>query len=217
MECKIIQFITDLFSSLGTVENLVWCNSEVWEYFSDSSGIHTTVRSHIPLTASMYIHFAHWDKHRKADSAGLLSASETHMAETKTYSPLHWSPCRSRPHSRDPQWSQKVRTLKLWMLNLCGTLTLNLWDPTNCNKKEDTSCHPPEPKIHPLVYKVRFSRVKLVKKLLHQLYIYTDVDQHLAACILLLFHPCALGDDQLMATLMDHTGANCRRRTHMQA
>lgn len=52
--------------------------------------------------------------------------------------------------------------------------------------------------------------------MLHQLYIYTDVDQHLAACILLL-HPCTLGDDQLMATLMDHTGANCRRHTHMQA
>lgn len=63
------------------------------------------------------------------------------------------------------------------------------------------------------MYKLRFSRVKPVKKLLHQLYIYTDVEQHLAACILLL-HPCTLGDDQLMATLMDHTGANCRKRPH---
>lgn len=60
-------------------------------------------------------------------------------------------------------------------------------------------------KIHPSVHKPGF---KLVKKLLLQFYIDTDVDQHLAACILL--HPCTLGDDQLMATLVDHTGANCR-------
>lgn len=52
--------------------------------------------------------------------------------------PLHWSPCRSRPHSSEPQWSQKVRTLKLWMLNLCGTLTLKRWEPTGCR---DTTQH----------------------------------------------------------------------------
>lgn len=62
----------------------------------------------------------------------------------------------------------------------------------------------------------RNSGFKLVKKMLIQFHTDTDGDQHLAACILLL-HPCTLGDDQLMATLVDHTGANCRRRSRMQA
>lgn len=40
------------------------------------------------------------------------------------------------------------------------------------------------------------------------------VDQYLPDCVLLLLHPCTLGNDQLMAALMDHTGAHCGRNTH---
>lgn len=40
---------------------------------------------------------------------------------------LHCRPCFTRPHSRDPQWSQNVGTLKLWTLNLWGMLMLKPW------------------------------------------------------------------------------------------
>lgn len=33
-------------------------------------------------------------------------------------------------------------------------------------------------------------------------------------CVLLLLHPRTLGNDQLMAALVDHTGTHCRRNTH---
>ena len=40
---------------------------------------------------------------------------------------LQCRPCLTIPHSREPQWSQKVGALKLWLLNLWGTLILKPW------------------------------------------------------------------------------------------
>lgn len=41
--------------------------------------------------------------------------------------------------------------------------------------------------------------------------------QHLRRCVLLLLHAGAFGDDELVAALVDHTGAHCRGgNTHTQ-
>lgn len=45
-----------------------------------------------------------------------------------------------------------------------------------------------------------------------------STDQYLAHCVLMFLHPSTLGNDQLMAALMDHTGAHCpEKHTHTEA
>lgn len=53
-------FQKNLFPSLGAVEDLVWCDSEVGEDFSDSSGVDAAVRSDVTLAAPVHVHFTHF-------------------------------------------------------------------------------------------------------------------------------------------------------------
>lgn len=49
---------TYLFPPLATIGDLVWSNTQVSQHFSDTPGIHTTVGSHVGLTAPVNIHLA---------------------------------------------------------------------------------------------------------------------------------------------------------------
>lgn len=46
--------------ALRGVGDLVGCDSQVRQDLSNPSGVHTTVRSYIGLTASVHIHLAHY-------------------------------------------------------------------------------------------------------------------------------------------------------------
>ena len=49
---------TYLFPPLATIGDLVWSNTQVSQYFSDTPGIHATVGSHVGLTAPLNVHLA---------------------------------------------------------------------------------------------------------------------------------------------------------------
>lgn len=131
---------THLFPPLSAVEDLVRRDAEVREHFGDAASVHATVGSHVLLAAPVHVDLAHWGR-TQTHTGTLKTPLSAQQKQARVAAappsggwvwPLHWSPCRSRPHSSEPQWSQKVRTLKLWMLNLCGTLTLKRWEPTGC-------------------------------------------------------------------------------------
>ena len=65
--------------------------------------------------------------------AGMCSL---HRACTLHLHVVHWWPCRLRPHSSEPQWSQNVGRMYVCTLKRCGTLTL---------KPDATASCEPEP------------------------------------------------------------------------
>lgn len=100
-----------LFSPLHAAGEFIWGDSKVRQHLSDAPGVHPTVGSYIAFTAFVYIHLTDWSKERDMTSQDGFSSGNDRLIPRMHCRPLHWRPCRSRPHSNEPQWSQKVRTL----------------------------------------------------------------------------------------------------------
>ncbi len=48
--------------------------------------------------------------------------------------PSHCKPCLHAPHNNEPQWSQKVKSLYVCTINLCGTFILKRFSGTILRK-----------------------------------------------------------------------------------